>query len=178
MEPAVNTIFTGKPVEAPENRFPSGISESQREIIEFAIRATQVLGMPKSVGEIFGYIFGSSVPVSFENVVADLGISNGSASHGLRYLRRLGAIKATYVARDRRDFYVAENSLRTLVNGFLTENMLVHLARSHERMLDLGAKLSASAEPQEQNLAKKVDLLIGWHRQGIQALQQALSALI
>jgi DNA-binding transcriptional regulator GbsR (MarR family) len=160
------------------NAYPATLSEAQRSVIELAIRATQALGMPKSVGEIFGYIFSSSVPVSFENVVDDLGISNGSASHGLRYLRRLGAIKASYVARDRRDFYVAETSLQALANGFLAERVLIHLARSHMLLEDLGIKLAEGKDPHSRQLAEKVELLIGWHRQGRQAMQLLMSALL
>ena len=155
----------------------SPISKNRREIIELAICTSHAFGVPKSVGEIFGYIFGSPVPVSFEDVADDLGMSNGSVSQGLRFLRRVGAIKATYVERDRRDFYVAEDSLRSVVDGFITENLLPHFARGHLRLMELRSKLMGVSEPKGEELVKKVELLIGWHGQGIQALRQALATL-
>jgi hypothetical protein len=53
----------------------------------------QVLGVPKSVGQIYGLLYASLEPLSFSDIVERLEISKGSASQGLQLLRSLGAIK-------------------------------------------------------------------------------------
>jgi DNA-binding transcriptional regulator GbsR (MarR family) len=143
---------TARPSESP-------LSEARWELIELCVRVTQLLGFPRSVGEIFGFIFASGRPVTFEDVVQGLGVSNGSASHGLRYLRRLGAIQAIYHARDRRDFFEAEKSLHKMVSGFVSDE-----ATQGERGDD-------------PILSERIHLLQSWNEQAASALDAALKTL-
>lgn len=53
----------------------------------------QVFGVPKSVGQIYGLLYGTPEPLSFSDIVERLEISKGSASQGLQLLRSLGAVK-------------------------------------------------------------------------------------
>ena len=50
------------------------------------------LGIPKSIGQIYGLLYASATPLSFSDIVERLGISKGSVSQGLQLLRSLGAI--------------------------------------------------------------------------------------
>ncbi len=155
----------------------AGMCDEQWEMIEFCVRLARLFGIPKSVGEIFGFVFCASAPVAFENVVAGLGISGGSASHGLRLLRQLGALKLTYVARDRRDFYVAETSARRLFAGFLHENVLHEANENRQRLRELHAKLSAEEHCDNPNLLGRVELLMDWNKQGSTAIQAVMEIL-
>ena len=49
----------------------------------FFADAVKVLGLPKSVGEIYGSLFISREPVSLDDLVERLGMSKGSGSQGL-----------------------------------------------------------------------------------------------
>ena len=151
-----------------------GISLERWAVIEFCVRLTRLFGIPKSVGEIFGFVFSSPEPVAFDTVVASLGVSNGSASHGLRLLRQLGALKLTYVARDRRDFYTAETSARRLLAGFLSENVLHEASDNKQRLVELHAKLSADHHLHPSGLLQQVEVLMGWSKQGSAALKAAM----
>ena len=151
-----------------------GISQERWAVIEFCVHLTRLFGIPKSVGEIFGFVFSSPEPVAFDTVVASLGVSNGSASHGLRLLRQLGALKLTYVARDRRDFYVAETSARRLLAGFLSENVLHEVNDNKRRLVALHAKLSADQHLHPSDLLQQVEVLMGWSKQGSTALEAAM----
>lgn len=153
------------------------LSYDQWEIIEFCVRLTRLFGIPKSVGEIFGFVFSSPTPVAFENVVAALEISSGSASHGIRFLRQLGALKLTYVARDRRDFYVAETSAGRLLAGFLKENAVHEVSGNRQRLHNLHAKLNASHDLHSADLLQRVELLMDWDKQGSTALKAAMDIL-
>ena len=155
----------------------AAVSFEQWEVIEFCVRLTRLFGIPKSVGEIFGFVFSSPSPVTFENVVASLGISNGSASHGLRFLRQLGALKLTYVARDRRDFYVAETSAGRLLAGFLSEKVLHEVSDNRQRLFNLHARLHANNDLHAADLMRRVELLMDWSKQGSTALKVAMDIL-
>ena len=95
----------------------------QQECINFFVHAAQALSVPRSVGEIYGLLYSSGEPLTMDDVVERLSISKGSASQGLRTLRDIGAVRTTYVAGDRRDFFVAETELRKLAFGFLRESI-------------------------------------------------------
>jgi len=62
------------------------------ECVEFFAEVVQLFGVQKSVGQIFGVLYASPVPLSFSDIVDRLKISKGSASQGLQLLRSLGAI--------------------------------------------------------------------------------------
>jgi DNA-binding transcriptional regulator GbsR (MarR family) len=173
---------TGESPQLPPHRravrsaaFP--LSEARWELIELCVRVTQLLGIPRSVGEIFGFIFTSDAPVTFEDVAQGLGVSNGSVSHGLRYLRRMGAIQAKYHARDRRDFYEAEKSLLKMVNGFVGERLFLHLCGVDERLKALGSKAVAVNASNDAVLVERINLLQNWNEQATSALAAALRSL-
>ncbi len=154
------------------------ISQSRWELIQLCVHVTRLLGVPRSVCEIFGFVFSSTSPVTFEDIVAGLGMSNGSASHGLRYLRRIGALSVIYLARDRRDYYVAESSLGRLATGYLMENITHHLADNRERISSMRSALGADEDGRGLHLSSRVDLLFEWNRQVSAAIAAASETLV
>jgi len=127
-----------------------------------------MLGIPKSVGEIYGLLFASAQPLAFQDIIDRLKISKGSASQGLRFLRGVGAIKATYVAGDRRDHFVPETELRALLSGFLREKIQPHLESGAVRIDGL-RKMAAetSGDPARSAiLRERVEKLKTWHKRG------------
>lgn len=142
------------------------ISSSRWEVIQLCVHVTRLLGVPRTVCEIFGFVFSSPNPVTFEDIVAGLGMSNGSTSHGLRYLRRIGALSVTYLARDRRDYYIAEVSLGRLVSGYVMENVTHHLADNRERIAAMRSTLGTEDDDRQSvHLSSRVELLLEWNRQ-------------
>ena len=156
---------------------PITLPSAQWELIELCVRVTQTLGIPRSEGEIFGFVFSTPTPVTFDEVVQSLGISNGSASHGLRHLRRLGAIKATYYARDRRDYFQAETSLQKLVGGYLAETVVHKMGGMAERLNTLQTHLAESNDLESAALSERVGLLLKWNAAAGTAISAALNAL-
>ena len=105
----------------------AGLDPVEAEFVRFFVQMATTLNLPRSVGEIFGFLFASDEPRPFDEVVARLGISKGSASHGLKFLAGIGAISLVYVPRDRRTFYKAETSMRKLFSSALNESVRPHL---------------------------------------------------
>ena len=121
----------------------------QAECVEFFSEVVQLFGVPKSVGQIYGVLYASPVPLSFSDIVEHLDISKGSASQGLQLLRSLGAVRLVEqpdvrnpshlhahspAAVLRRDYYEPELSLRRLISGILRERMAPLAATSADRL--------------------------------------------
>jgi len=135
------------------------LNDFQRENILLFVNASKVLSIPRSIGEIFGLLFSTERPLSLDQVVSLLNISKGSASQGLRWLRDIGAVRTVYMDGDRRDHYEAETELRSLILGFLRENVEPHVARGPsyvERISEAAERLPAETRPFATNRAKKL----------------------
>src|SRR5262249_58444748 len=134
------------------------LSELEVEAIDLFIGLIKLLGMPKSVGELYGLLFVSPTPLPMETLMDRLDMSKGSASQGLKLLRSFGAVKTGYVAGDRRDHYLAEFDLSRFVTGFIKEELQPHLDSGLlrlQRMEELVAKSPAEdKETAENRLAR------------------------
>ncbi len=109
----------------------------EAEVINVFVRGVQLVGLPKSIGEIYGYLFISPEPVSMDKIKSKLNISVGSASQGLRQLKSFRAIKATYVAGERKDYYVAETEFRKLIYGFFNEEIKPQVDELEQRLIHI-----------------------------------------
>lgn len=140
-------------------------------VIDIFVRAADVLGIPKSVGEIYGLLFATPRPLAFQDIVSRLRISNGSVSQGLRALRAVGAVKLVYEPGNRRDHFLPETELRKLLSGFLRERVRPHLESGQARIEALDAM---SREPgfgtgnvhQALVLRRRIEKLQSWHQKG------------
>ena len=117
------------------------------ESIDFFVRLMGVLGMPRSVGEIYGLLYFSEKPLSMDQISSRLEISIGSASQGLRTLKSLKAIRSTYIAGDRRDHYLAETEFRRLFSSFIKDEIMPHLDSANDRI----SRMEESLTPNEKN---------------------------
>ena len=153
------------------------LPDGRREIIELSARVALALGLPRSVGQLFGFVFGSARPVSFDEVIKYLGMSAGSASQGLRMLRRMGAVRTVYVFGDRRDFYVPELSLKKLLSGYVMEALLFQLAGTSEKLNELHKQFSDSPSHQDEHLASRLQTMLTWEQQLRSAMHAAIGRI-
>ncbi len=161
-----------KEVDSPSSLagIPSGIERLppltpvEQEVIHIFVQTAQVLGLPKSVGEIYGLLFCAMEPLNFDEIMRRLKISKGSTSQGLRFLRNIQAVKTIYVAGDRRDHFVAELQLRNLSAGFLRERILPHLENGQERLANLHELLPQNPSENCKILEERVGYLSTWNK--------------
>lgn len=113
------------PPSEPPTTSPGGrvSAEFERECVEFFVEVVQVIGVQRSVGQIYGLLFASPDPLSFTDIVARLELSKGSASQGLQFLRSLGAVQNVGTDGDRRERFKPELGLRRLVGGLLRDKI-------------------------------------------------------
>ena len=117
----------------PEDPTEKIVHEITAEGIDFFVRFMQMMGLPRSIGEIYGFLYFSEEPQTMENVTKNLGISSGSASQGLKTLRNMKANRTTYKMGERKDYYVAESEFRHLFSSFIKEEIIPHLKSAKER---------------------------------------------
>lgn len=146
------------------------LSSTQREMIEICADTVQQLGLPRSVGQIYGVIYASPRPLAFADVVAYLGISNGSASQGLRFLRELGAVHTVAETESRRELFTPETELRRLLGGVLKHRFREPLEAGAARIKDIEARLGAEDDPHRAFLEQRLGSLRIWHSKALNFL--------
>ena len=147
------------------------------EVIGIFVSAVKMLGLPKSIGEIYGLLFISRIPLSLDALVERLGISKGSASQGLKFLRSFGAIKQVYIGGDRRDHYTAETELKKLVAGFIRSELKPRMESGGERLRRAVAAVDMASDDDALFYKGRLTKLHQWHGRG-QSLLPLLSGLL
>lgn len=148
---------------------PSGAAETtltaiEIDTIDFFVRLASLFHISRSIGEIYGLLFASAQPVSADYVREKLRISAGSACQGLRLLRTVGAVKVTYVPGERRDFYVAETHLRTIVAGIVRERIVPQLSDQDDRLARLVELLGQVPAGNRSLIEERIQSLQGWRK--------------
>ncbi|MFZ4599478.1 MAG: GbsR/MarR family transcriptional regulator [Terrimicrobiaceae bacterium] len=154
------------------------MNEIEIEAIEMFINFLKLIGLPKSVGEIYGLLFVSSRPVPMDTLMERLGISMGAASQGLKLLRSVGAVKVVYVPGDRRDHYVADLELSRFATSFLRDEIKPRMERALQR-IDRMETLADDLEPVEREAAfERIERLKHWLERGRKMMPWVLKFLV
>ncbi len=151
------------------NEMGLGLSPIEEQVISLFVDGVKVLGLPRSVGEIYGLLFICPVPLSLDDLVERLGISKGSASQGLRTLKTLGAVREANPngQPERRTYYEPAIELKRLVGGFIREQIRPHLDSGKSKVGDLATAAAAVEDPQHRQFLKdRIDRLHHWMKTG------------
>ena len=150
-------------LETPAN----SLTPLQQQVVDFFVDGVRVLGLPRSIGEIYGLLYISSDTLSLDDLVRLLGISKGSASQGLRTLRTLGAVREAARDGDRKTYYEPATELKPLVGGFIREQIRPHIdsGKSKIRQLSESAEMTNDATEREF-LSDRIERLESWMNRG------------
>lgn len=163
-----------EPIPIDSSQPPEALSPWETSTIEVFIRAASLIGLPRSVGEIYGLLFCAHKPQTFDDLAERLGISRGSVSQGLKFLRQLGAVKVHYVAGSRKDHYQPELSMKRLVSGFVRDQFSPHLESGGDRLDEIEALIESESDPAlRAHAAQRTGTLRSW-----QARMQKLMPII
>jgi DNA-binding transcriptional regulator GbsR (MarR family) len=110
------------------------LTRARRDMIDAGGRLYQILGLPRSAGQIYGLLYLSTKPLSLDDLVELLGISKGSASTGTRQLTSWGAIRQVWIPGDRRDYFEIIAEVGKLIRGCFTDRIQPRLASSQNRL--------------------------------------------
>ena len=142
----------------------SPLNALETEVIELFVQLSRLLGQPRSLAEIYGLLFISARPLAMDDLILRLGLSKGSASQGLKFLRNVGAVRAVYVAGDRRTHYEAVAELRNLATRYLRDRILPHLDSGLDRVERLSSLVQELPPPEREPIAGRVKMLVSWER--------------
>lgn len=161
MKTAPSSPDSAAPFEGSSSVAP--LTPLEREVVDFFVVLAQGLGLPRSLGEIYGLAYASEQPISFADVCGRLAMSKGSASQGLRTLVSLGALRPVYAPRDRREHFEPEASLKKLAGRFIADRIRPHIDHGKVRIgrIEEALEHEGSAGPV---LRRRVGSLRSWHR--------------
>lgn len=140
------------------------LSEFEREVVALFVRVAGLVGLPRSIGELYGALYVSPKPLNMEELRQKLNLSKGATSQGLRLLREFGAVSIVRLPGDRRDHFVAEAQLRKLIGGFLRGRVQPHLENGVERIENLKRLVENAPDGDREFLAERVKRLANWRR--------------
>ena len=140
------------------------LSPLQAEVISLFVQVSRVLGQPRSLGEIYGLLFISARPLALDHLIDQLGMSKGSASVGLKFLRNAGAIKMVYVPGDRRVHYEAVAELRNLAGRFVRDQIVPYLDSGLNRLEQIADMVKQLPAADRARVKARVTLLTGWEK--------------
>lgn len=145
----------------------SDLTEIESATVAYFCDAVRVLGLPPSVGEIYGLLFISREPLAQADFVERLGISKGSASQGLNLLKALGALNEVSGPDSRRTYFDANLNLKRLVGGFIRNQIRPHLRSGEEKMDGLQDILEREEDPEQRAfIQERLGKLERWSQRG------------
>jgi DNA-binding transcriptional regulator GbsR (MarR family) len=118
------------------------LSKTRLDMIEAGGRLCQLLGVPRSTGQIYGLLYLWPRPLPLDDIAKLLGISKASVSLGTRQLLSWRAIRQVWVQGERRDYFEVEPDLGRLLRAGFTDFLKPRLHSSHQRI----AKMSSILE--------------------------------
>lgn len=149
----------------------SSLGALERQIVSFFVDGVRVLGLPRSIGEIYGVLYITPEPLSLDDLRRRLGISKGSVSQGLRTLKGLGAIREVAPGGGRRTYYEPAVELKRLVGGFIREGIRPHLDSGKVKIRRLREEVGEDHDPvRRQFISERLERLEHWMKSGSRVL--------
>lgn len=154
------------PVELPPESPASTLTSLEKEVIDLFVQLCRVLGLPRSLAEIYGLLFISHKALSMDDIIVRLDLSKGSASQGLKFLRNAGAVRTVHTAEDRRIRYEVVAELRKLVTRFLSDQIVPQLQSGQERLERLATMAKKLPPAERSHAAARIGMLQSWRKRG------------
>lgn len=155
---------------------PMALSKTRLEMIEAGGRVCQLLGVPRSTGQIYGLLYLSAKPLSLDDIAEALGISKASASTGTRQLLGWRAIRLVWVHGERRDHYEVEPDLGNFIRAGYSDFLKPRLLSAQRRI----EKMSESLEEDlaEGGLTREEYKVCSERLKNFAQIQKKLQALV
>jgi HTH-type transcriptional regulator, glycine betaine synthesis regulator len=108
-------------------------SRGRLALIEAGGNFSRRIGLPRTLGQIYGLLFLSPRALSLEEIAGQLDISKASVSTGARQLASWGAIRQVWIPGSRKDFFEAIPELGALIRSAYREFFKPRLDASQKR---------------------------------------------
>ena len=117
------------------------MSQTQVDMIQAAGGVCQAMGLPKSVGQVFGYLYMSTSPQTLDDIGASLQISKASASNSVRQISSWGAARTVWVPGARKEYYEVIGDLNNLVSGFINDFLKPKFSIADKKLAEISTIL-------------------------------------
>ena len=142
------------------------LSAQEKELIKFFVKMAAILGVQRSVAEIYALLYSSPEPLEFDVIQGRLGISKGSVSQGLRFLKGNGMVESIKVKGSRRERWKSSPSLATSLVGLLRNQVLPSLEESKPLLKKLVE--DASAQNFSDEVIDRLTRLQRWNSRALE----------
>ena len=109
-------------------------SKTRLEMVAATGRFFQLLGLPRSTGQVYGLLYLSDVPLSLSVMAAKTSLSKGSVSIATRHLVSWGAARNVWVQGSRQDHFEAVGELSTVLEQVYRERVRSRINTSRQRV--------------------------------------------
>jgi len=170
MPPSVQSTEPRSGIEPEGHRDGIAVTDFEQAVVRLFTDTADLLGVPKSVAMIYGMLFASPTPLTFAEIEARLGISKGSVSQGLRFLREIGAVRPAggdeFVHESARTpvAYEPVVELRKLLTRLIADKLQPQIKAGGERIEELGRLLPALPAAEAAVLSGRLKHLHVWQR--------------
>ena len=123
------------------------------------MNASRTVGLPKSVGEIYGVIYASATPLSMDEIMGKLSLSLGSTSQGLKMLRSFGAVKTVYQPGSRKDYFTVELDFRKVITQYLADVVLPQFSSTKTQLEGLTKEIQSGQIVAEVDVTERIRVL-------------------
>lgn len=162
-------------VSVPSQKTGPELTTLEQELTEYFGSWGEVLGVPRSVTQIYGLLYANTAPLTFEVIAEKLGASKGSVSQGLKFLRERELIAAGKEVDGRREVYTAVASLGRFIQAQLRCEVAPRLESGARRAENL---LALARESGDAEVAARMERLAGWNRRGNELLPMLLGLVV
>ena len=148
---------------APETR--PAWSSLEAEVIGLFVQLSRIIGLPRSYAELYALLFLSPRPLTMDELIQRLGISKGSASQGLSFLRKAGAVRVILLPGRRAACHQAVAELRHLAAGFLQDQILPQVEDTQNRLDQIVRMVAKLPVKERAEAGRKIMMLQSWGKQ-------------
>ena len=129
------------------------LAPHEAELADFFIKMAGILGVQRSVAQIYALLYAANEPLDFDQIQAKLGVSKGSVSQGLKFLRDHEMILSVKAQGARRERWSPTPSLAASLVNLVRSQVFPALQQSTpvlHRVLDGAQTAGASPEVLER----------------------------
>lgn len=141
------------PVARSRRRDSHRLTPHELELGAFFVQMAGILGVPRSVAQIYALLYAADAALDFDQIQGKLGMSKGSVSQGLKFLRDHEMILAVKAKGVRRERWEPTPSLAASMVNLVRRQVLPALEQSTpvlQRVLDGAQTAGASPEVLER----------------------------
>lgn len=133
----------------------------------------EVLSVPRSIAEIYGFLYISPAPLRFADIEQRLALSKGSVSEGLRFLKDHGMVQAERAKGSRAETWSVTPSLAAALADLLRRRLQPALEKTTGELASLQAEAAGAGLPDEvrERLAK----LSRWNARALELMPLLLA---